>query len=570
MNKAAWTLAIAMIGVALYLAIQATLGLVWPCEVDFYRDMGGAQAVLDGFPGYDPAYLGEINWYNPFQPTLLAALSWVSGLPLHMVFTRFGPYVNLLGPIGFVLMARKLMPAWAAVAALGAYLFLGNPLVPSWFQATYSPWAWPMDFAQGFFYLTMAAYVRALETRRVFWEIATGMLLGLTFLAHTAPTLIVVALLTSMTLFAGRGERLVAIRRYAIIGFVSLFVASPYLLPLVINYKLNVLNRAPSEHENIGVKFIFVNLLRTRAAVAVLGFVATLFLLFRSRAERTEANASEGIASRVLLAFLVSAVALLGYGMLAQGLHHREIAYLPRVLPTYHFHLYAKSAESLFFGVGLFATVGWLLRQWRSHRGDELPSLSDKTAGKLDADSGEKAGKPGSSSPHEGWAVGLALVAIVALHFPQHLNGVELSQFREDSEKFAKEGGRIGLYHWLLDNTKPTDVFLADMHVALWAVSAADRKVVCLGDQYSNLYVDYVARFADLAKLYGHLRKGESTEFDALAAKYKLTHVVVTRKPQTEWYGVPTERMTTDRFTLLYENEDYRVFRRLTAEERAP
>ena len=107
------------------------------------------------------------------------------------------------------------------------------------------------------------------------------------------------------------------------------------------------------------------------------------------------------------------------------------------------------------------------------------------------------------------------------------------------------------------------------MHVALWAVSAADRKVVCLGDQYSNLYVDYVTRSKDLALLYGHLRMGETTEFDVLAAKYKLTHVVLTRKP-TEWYGVPTERMTADRFALLYENEDYRVYRRLVAEGKAP
>src|SRR5580692_9554213 len=99
----------ALIALAFILAVRATVGLEWPCEDDFFRDMGGAQAILDGYAGSDPAYLGEVAWFNPLQPTLFALLTLVTGLPLHVAYARLGPFVNLLGPIGFFLLARQLM-----------------------------------------------------------------------------------------------------------------------------------------------------------------------------------------------------------------------------------------------------------------------------------------------------------------------------------------------------------------------------------------------------------------------------------------------------------------------------
>ncbi len=198
----------ALIVLALALAVRTTWGLQWPCETDFFRDMGGAQAILDGDAGSDPAYLGENNWFNPLQPAVFAGLAFITGLPLPTLYAVAGPFLNLLGPVGFFLLARQLMGGTAALAALAAYLFMGNPGVPSWFQATYSPWAWPMNFAQGFFFLTVAAYLRARATSRPLWDIITGVLLGITFLAHAAPTLVFVGMLFVLTLFSGRGSRL--------------------------------------------------------------------------------------------------------------------------------------------------------------------------------------------------------------------------------------------------------------------------------------------------------------------------------------------------------------------------
>ena len=95
--------AVTMTLAAFALAVRATVGLEWPCEIDFFRDLGAAQTWLDGRAGTDPAYLGEVNWYNPLQPAIFAGLATVTGLPLPRLYAQAGPYLNLLGPFAFYL-----------------------------------------------------------------------------------------------------------------------------------------------------------------------------------------------------------------------------------------------------------------------------------------------------------------------------------------------------------------------------------------------------------------------------------------------------------------------------------
>jgi hypothetical protein len=534
---APYTVAGGMILLAFVLALRATTGLEWPCEDDFFRDMGGAQAVLDGYAGWDPAYLGETNWFNPFQPTLFAALKALTGLPLHVAYARFGPFVNLIAPLGFFLLARSLLGRGAAVAALAAFLFLGSPNVPSWFQATYSPWAWPMDFAQGLFYLTCAAYVRAIVTRRFRWDVITGVLLGFTFLAHTAPTLVFVGMIFLLTLFSGREQRYRAIGRLWVVGIVSLTVASPFLGPLLVRYHLTVLNHGPSQHEppGFGLVYIPMNLICFRALIAAVG--AAILALWRylppwfgQAASQVRPDAPRAM---ILLTLVVSPAVFLAYGLLAQFLFHRGLT-LQRVLPTYHFQLYAKAAESLLFGLGLAAIARQVAIWWR--------------------------GPTWESARVERWLLAGMLFAVVAMQFPGHLHGRELVAFREDSLRIAALTDRNALYVWLLEQTEPTDVFLTDMETAMWAVSAADRKVVALNDQYSNIYVNYEERAEDLKRFYASLRDSDSATFNALAAKYRLTHVILAEKTPT-WCRVPPELLTSDRFSLVYKEPRYAVYR---------
>ena len=101
-----WVTAALLIGTALALSWPATRGLSWPIEIDLYRDMGAAQALLDGDWSGDPAYLGERRWYPPLVPMLCAAASALFDLPLRAVFSHAGLWLNLLGPVAFFWLAR--------------------------------------------------------------------------------------------------------------------------------------------------------------------------------------------------------------------------------------------------------------------------------------------------------------------------------------------------------------------------------------------------------------------------------------------------------------------------------
>ncbi len=602
-----FALPIVMIGVACFLAVRATAGLEWPCESDFYRDMGGAQAILDGRFGSDPAYLGEVNWFNPLQPAVFAGLSVLTGLPLHVVYARLGPFVNLLGPLGFYLMAMQMLGRRAALAALGAYLFLGNPAVPSWFQATYSPWAWPMDFAQGFFFLTVAAFARGVMTQHPRWDAIAGVLLGITFLAHTAPTLVFVFMIFLMTLFSGREERPRAIWRLLVVGSVSLLVAAPFLGPLLLTYKMHVLNDAPSRHAPIGTIFVLSNLISLRAAVAVLGGAV---LLFWRAPEPAEADAPDGgkragHRAAVVTVLCFSSVLLLTYGLMAQGIENRGYQAPPRVLPTYHFHLYLKAAESLLFGIGLAAVARFVVSRLEGNTGMvKAASAGDDNGNSFHSptrtpprtnppSSKYQPGKdlmhssqslpqrhgleqrvhpllpqsePGRNSPHAAGAewlllAGLLLAAVVA-SFPRYHAGIELTEFRADSERIAAEADRIALYDWVLKETRPSDVFLADLHSSLWAISAADRKVVCMDVQYSNIYVSYTQRADDLDRLYSSLSDGDVADFKTLADKYQVTHVILVHNATPDQSPVSSQRLAQARLTLVFDAGSYRVFRR--------
>ena len=150
-------------------------------------------------------------------------------------------------------------------------------------------------------------------------------------------------------------------------------------------------------------------------------------------------------------------------------------------------------------------------------------------------------------------------MVVLAIFLPGYVTGVEFTKFREDSQRIAGETERIALYEWLRASAKPTDVFLTDMNTALFAVSAANRKVVCMGDQYSNIYVSYEERACDLDRLYAALRARDYSSFATLTAKYRLTHVILA-KAASAACSASLDDMAADRFTLVYARDAYHVY----------
>ncbi|HEY0466331.1 MAG TPA: hypothetical protein VGC79_19105, partial [Polyangiaceae bacterium] len=295
--------------------------LTWPCENDLYRDLGAAQSILDGQGGVDPSYLGERRWYNPLVPALIALASRVWHTPLHEAYTRFGTGLNLLAPLAFYAMVRVLFNRGVALASLLSFLFFGPLHWPSWLHATYSPWLWPCNFAQGLFYLAILAWVWAARTRKLALAPLVGAAIGLTLLAHAAPALLLVGILgvaflaeflPSGATFAHRSALLTF---FAVLGLTTIIVGWPFLREWLSRPR-SVQNPAPltwvaGELTLRSWRQPVERLIGLRGALALAG-AATLIATFRTGSQVCRHTA------RAVLAWGLVASLGLGYGYAAQ------------------------------------------------------------------------------------------------------------------------------------------------------------------------------------------------------------------------------------------------------------
>lgn len=483
-------LAAVLVAAAFVVAAAATHDLDWPGEVDFFRDMGASQALLDGAWLADPGYRGETRWYSPLVPGLIAAVSVATDVELPVLYARAGAYLNLLCPLAFYVMVRLLFGPWVALASLASYLFLGNPERPSYVQATYSPWLWPSNTAQCFFYATVSAWTIGGRSERRVWDVVTGTLLGLTFLAHAAPGLIGALLVTISCAGAWRrdreGQGALALRRLATIGFTAALVSLPFIAPLWLRYGLQVVHSSPLEYVGIAPAKMLADCLSLRTAVAAVGGVVLL----------TGRAGGGAISQRSFALF-----AWLTLGLLAYGLGADRFAWWWHLAPTHHFHLYAKAAESVLFGVGLL----WLAR-----------ALADRASRPALVPAG----------------VATVLLLWIGIGFGPYRTRPDFTVFPDFGRQMETRPAHVGIYAWALRDTAPDDVIFSDPHTSLYSIASAGRKVVCLPPRFSNPYVDYRARCDDATTLSGSLERPDSEAFVQLAAKYGLHYVVAPRARQ--------------------------------------
>ena len=95
-NHAGYILAIIiLLAIAFFQCYRTTYDLHWAYDTDFSRDMAFIQNSLDGHFGKDPNYMGEYLWYNPLLFSIETAIVRISGLPINVVVTQAGAYLNI-------------------------------------------------------------------------------------------------------------------------------------------------------------------------------------------------------------------------------------------------------------------------------------------------------------------------------------------------------------------------------------------------------------------------------------------------------------------------------------------
>ncbi len=501
---------ILLCGLAFSQGIRTTGDLNWPHEVDLYRDISQAQTIIDSHRLIDPLYLGEKLWYNPLVPTLVASVSWVTDLPVYVVYTRAGAYLNLLAPVSFYILIAYLFDRWTALASTLGFLFVIAGNLPFGTSATYSPWLLSGNFTQILFYSTLAVYAKTLSTEKRGQYVIVGILLGITFLGHTAPAIILGIIIGVFTLAAiiklwrvGTTPYQPIVNFGIIIGL-ALIVSIPLLSSILGHYHLRILNDAPNSWvadllvlDNVWL-FMDKNLSIFTAftCVGVIGLAVNHF---------------KRIGGKILLLWGIISGGFLIYSYIWQIFQQNYNLHLPSIVPAFHFLFYLKAAEAAFFGYGvvIFSRfIFWLL-------GFLVSFVNIKLSDKIQ---------------HKRWLEkailsGLLLI-ILLVAYPSYTLREDFVKERILAKKSNQWLDRQMAYTWIRNYTQPTDVFLTDETLGLLLVGPAGRKLVAIPETFSNPYVDWYRRFSDRELMVAYLAVGDQNEFSALATKYHVAYII--------------------------------------------
>lgn len=479
--------------------------IAWPGLDIQYRELAGAQTILDQGYGPDAAYAGERTWYNPMAIWIIAGLSRLSGLSPSLLIAQSGPYINLLAPVSLFVLVAVLFDQFAALAAVAAFIFVVGTAFPFMYSATYSPWFAPENFAQAWMYLSIAcASIAFSRDRSRLWVIAGGALLGATFLTHAAPALVcgvVWVILAARDSIRSGGPRGSFLRLAAAVG-VAFVVSLPFTAQILGHYHLAILNHFPGQSPS---DFLDLNelpsLARQLLTVPVVLAVGALGLRAVDRRDRgTEVVLA--LLGAVLLFLLAHVLRLL---LLKAGLS------LPSVVPDYHFFFYLMAVVSIGAGLAL-RDLGSALVARVGKRRDDRPAFASLS----------------------GFATCGLTVLLVGGSYSRYQQRFDFTELRQE---IVAAGARFpsDVVRWIRTHSSPEDVFLSTDDASLYIVAPAGRKVVATNRYFSNPYVDWVARDADRRAMFDKLAQSDAAGFGAMARKYGVRFVIVSADRSPEW-----------------------------------
>jgi len=487
-RPADWIFALAWIA-AIVPAIVYLRHLQWPCDIDGVRELAIAEAIVRGHWLSDPIYAGEAPWYPPLVAASVALTSVAAHVEMSRAYVLAGLWLNGLIPLVYFLFVRRVLGSAGALAATVFFLFL--PAHPQmWAGGTYSPWVFPGITAQVPFFASMLVWAHALERPGTPWLLAAGVLLGITFLSHGAPALVlagVVAFTTLATVLWPVGEvsPLSRIKGMLTVAGTSFVVSLPFLLPIWMRYRFHVINRRPAT---------WIDPEGQPAALlqAALSWPALPHWVLAAAGVWWVRRHVSATGQRLLLAWPVALA--VGYAL---SVASQTIEAMPALAPAYHFTYLVRSFEATLAGCGIMGAAELAtgqLRRWRI----EIPTTV---------------------------AAVIASVALAAALYPQYLRREAFE--RAGNFSAGTQGTpELEMYRWIRAHVAPGAVILAAERDALGVVAPAGRSVISVDQLFANPYVDPVVRGQALNRMLEALAAGDRQRFAADAGPYRVTHVL--------------------------------------------
>jgi hypothetical protein len=435
--------------------LWVTRGLNSPAIMDTFRDAGFVQGIIDGNWFGDPTIGGAWRYYPPLTHAFFAAVAAATGIEPLRLLTMSAPLLNLIVPTGFFLMTRHLIGAIAAVAGTALLVFFNDLVLPSWISAAYHPWSSvPLLALGGFFFSVWLIHAR-IRSESLRDAVLIGSAIGLTFLAHTVPALIL-AVILPVAVFTTREINARTLGWIAIIAVTALAWSLPLLLPLLVSYRLHILNPGPGAL----VDPLFAAWPPSRGML--LTILPGLLALPVIAVLRTEGSISRA-AGAILTVWLIVPIVFLTRHY-ACGAASQAAVCTVFVLAVHHWFIYLQAALTCLAG---FAAWLCMIRL----RGTTRRPKSWHSAGLI-----------------------LGVLCGVAALWPR--------PFDDSMRQRALDLGATfdwGAYSWVTRHTGPQDLFVTELpdtslNPASLAVMAAGRRSVALPETYSNPYVEWQSR----------------------------------------------------------------------------
>ena len=503
--------AVVCLSLAFIVAHRASVGLSMPYDMDHFREVASAQALADGKGLVDPYYAGEALWYNPLLATMIAVISKVSGLDVPTAYVQAGPWLTLAAQVAFFAMAARLVGAWAAAIALAALIFGPPHDVPSWATPAVTVWAFPNTVASTFFYIALIVCWVAMGRGGSRWWMAAGVALGVVFLAHSAPALILGLCAVAAASIGGRREnptggddarseraplreRLIAV---AVMLGTALIVSLPLLYSILGRYHLRIVTREPLDFlwDTLELArlpgLLREGLLSWRGALQIIGAGVLV------------ARASRDRGARLVLYWLAAALLLLGYGYLQQIIGVERARPL---LPPHHFFFYVEAVGHVLTGVGAWAII---------------TGITGKLARRVPA-------RVARLEPVVRTLAGAGVVAwLVTMNYGAFAMRADFEEYRREAVGYTDEFARTRVLSRLRSETAGNAVVLASDVNSYYRVAPAGRFVVSIPAVQSNPYVTEGGRDADQEAMIQALLRRDFSTFNQLADRYGVTNVLL-------------------------------------------